>query len=422
MNTFQPLSDHSGHTPAPTPNALTAEPQTTAVLIALDATQLRAKRERLQIVPLHKVLADNSCSCGHPLCFHPGKHGAAGSVPEGDSYTTSQVCGRARLQIPCNIGISADGCVVLNVDAAYGGFDTFNAVFPRHCLPEIVGTWMVGTPGGGLHIWFRLPAETKLMSNFIFLGPGLSALSGPCVYGIVPPSIGLNQVLYTWESPPDVGIAPIPDGMIPTIVEADATETRGWHVRMTRDQIAARVHADFCARYFKVDYDAFATTWSAVAKYLEKQRIRPESFIHTIFSSWTPAGLQPEDLLSPEVLTTRHAYVRCYWPKHVDYFISNACTRLDWYMTRLSAKETRLRFAERSVSSWHNISPLLCAIIAFYGFPAGAHANKLKDYAAWALEELDRCDLLGEALKRRYCVHPEELRCRLARFIEVQAS
>lgn len=387
-------------------------------LCVLKDTQERVMGQKLTFVPLHRVLTDNTCSCGHPLCFHPGKHGAKNLFPKGKNYTTSKTCGSASLPMPFNLGVIADGCIILNIDKAYGGFDTFNATFPSDGHRGVPDTWTVGTPGGGLHLWFRLPPRSELKSSFIFLGPGLSVLSGPSVYGIVPPSIGLNQAPYTWESPPDVGIAPIPGGMLPTIVEADATEARGWHVRMTRDQIAARVHADFCARFFKVDYDVFESTWLAVAEFLEKARIRPESFVLWIRHSWMKEGLQPEDLLTPEVLAVRDASIGHVWPTIVEFFYDRAALLLSMYMRHHSLLNTRLYFAKVVP----DVSSLFCVVIALYGFPAGAFAEALKDKADIALDELNDCDLLGRELQRQYFVHPEELRCRLARFIEVQAS
>lgn len=404
------------------PKAPSEQPFYDPYLYGLEETQRRAARVGVQFVPLHTVLPDDTCSCGHPLCLHPGKHGCTDSKAPAPSFRKSWLCGRLPRPSPGNLGIPADGYLILNVDEAHGGFASLEQVFPQIANLGYPSTWIVGTPGGGLHFWFKLPPDCTLKSSLTFLGPGLSALSGAAVYGMVPPSRGLRGALYTWVSASDVNIAPAPDWMMPIILEADAREARGWHVRMTTKEIAARVHADYCRRHGKLDYDLFADVWEKVARFLEDACIRPESFIKSLFSARCRDGLIPEDLLSPEVLATRDSYVQCYWPKTMEHIYSVAERMLDRYGEGYTLAELRAKFATFSISTWFGMSYLPCAALALYGFPSGVHAKAVANFADIALMELDENDLLGRQLKKQWFVHPEELRCRLAPFVRKEAA
>ena len=93
-----------------------------------------------------------------------------------------------------NIGMATgplSGILVLDVDPEHGGAESLQA------LPARPITWVVDTPSGGCHDWYRYPAGVELGNTAGKLGPGLDT-RGDGGYVILPPSVGHNGRRYEW--------------------------------------------------------------------------------------------------------------------------------------------------------------------------------------------------------------------------------
>jgi hypothetical protein len=101
-----------------------------------------------------------------------------------------------------NVGVPTgrrSDLLVLDVDARGGGFESLATLERENgSLPE---TARARTGGGGVHVFFRYPAEETVRSSAGTLGPGLD-VRGEGGYVVVPPS--RTQSAYEWidRSPP----------------------------------------------------------------------------------------------------------------------------------------------------------------------------------------------------------------------------
>lgn len=110
-----------------------------------------------------------------------------------------------------NIGIATgDGLVVIDIDykpeEGKDGFETLRQWEQDH--GELPPTWMVLTGTGGVHYWYKTPANFK---NSVELLPGIDIRSRGG-YVVAPPSIHPNGNPYEWEAsgdPEEVEISPL---------------------------------------------------------------------------------------------------------------------------------------------------------------------------------------------------------------------
>lgn len=103
-----------------------------------------------------------------------------------------------------NIGMATgplSGVLVLDVDPEHGGNESLQALPPRPM------TWVVETPSGGWHYWYRYPSGVRLGNTAGKLGPGLDT-RGDGGYVVLPPSVGHNGRPYSWAFREDLADAP----------------------------------------------------------------------------------------------------------------------------------------------------------------------------------------------------------------------
>ena len=117
----------------------------------------------------------------------PKSHGFldASSDPEVVAAMTWEVDGA-----PCNIGVATgNGLVVLDVDCKNGknGFDSLTKIGLTKASLEQFGTFMVLTPSGGVHYYFK--SSQAVRSGTDVLGPNSGVdIRGEGGYAVVPPS------------------------------------------------------------------------------------------------------------------------------------------------------------------------------------------------------------------------------------------
>ncbi len=95
-----------------------------------------------------------------------------------------------------NVGVPTgqrSGLLVLDVDPRDGGLKSLNTLERENGpLPR---TARARTGGGGVHVFFRYPAEKEVRNSAGWLGPGLD-VRGEGGYVVVPPS--RTQEAYEW--------------------------------------------------------------------------------------------------------------------------------------------------------------------------------------------------------------------------------
>lgn len=101
-----------------------------------------------------------------------------------------------------NVGVPTggySGLLVLDVDVRGGGFERLAVLEREHGpLPK---TARARTGGGGVHVYFKYPAEERVRNSAGTLGPGLD-VRGEGGYVVVPPSRTDGSYAWTDRSPP----------------------------------------------------------------------------------------------------------------------------------------------------------------------------------------------------------------------------
>jgi len=113
-----------------------------------------------------------------------------------------------------NIGIatgSRSGFWALDIDPRHGGDKTLKALVGAH--EKLPVTVSVRTPSDGLHMWWRCPADGRVIRNSAGrIGPGIDA-RGEGGYVISPPSILRGGRCYCWIDG-STEILPAPDWLV----------------------------------------------------------------------------------------------------------------------------------------------------------------------------------------------------------------
>ena len=163
-----------------------------------------------RVIPLHAISQDQ-CTCGNADCDGPGKHPRIAEWVDKASTSARQITRWWGHWPGANVGIVTGGkskIAVLDIDPRNGGDDTLRDL--EQSYRPLPTTPMVLTGGGGLHVYFRLPAP--LGSCLLGSGVEFKAEGGHQV--VAPPSWHVSGRRYEWEvtcQPEDVPVAPLPD-------------------------------------------------------------------------------------------------------------------------------------------------------------------------------------------------------------------
>jgi DNA-binding CsgD family transcriptional regulator len=163
------------------------------------------------VFPVHTVLQSRDgpqCSCGRSDCSSVGKHPRTKHGCRDATADPDRIKAWWHEWPEANIGIQTgeeSGLVVLDVDPRHGGAESLARLEKVHgSMPE---TAEALTGGGGRHVLFRHPGE-KIPNAVGFL-PGLDVRADGA-YIVATPSVHASGRRYSWASPVDRALAPLP--------------------------------------------------------------------------------------------------------------------------------------------------------------------------------------------------------------------
>jgi hypothetical protein len=171
-----------------------------------------------KIFPLH-LIENGKCSCGKADCDSPGKHPIASAAPQGVYNATSDT---DKIQTwwtrypRANIGMAtgkASGFFVLDVDLPEGA-ESLASLEAQNCkLPDTVKQ---NTGSGGLHLFFKIPANDEIKNSTSKVGLNLD-IRGDGGYIVITPSRHVTGKSYAWQpghGPEEIEIAEAPQWLI----------------------------------------------------------------------------------------------------------------------------------------------------------------------------------------------------------------
>jgi hypothetical protein len=177
----------------------------------LRAALIYAKRFRVAVFPSHWVGPGGACSCRRPECESRGKHPLTRNGFKDATLDADVTRGWWSRWPDGNVSIATGtscGIIVLDVDPRHNGDLSLLELETRHGnLPE---TPCVLTGGGGLHLYFRMPAGIEIPSRSGVLGRGLD-IRADGGYVIAPPSLRASGAHYCWEVSARIDEVPVAD-------------------------------------------------------------------------------------------------------------------------------------------------------------------------------------------------------------------
>jgi hypothetical protein len=166
---------------------------------AILAAALTLALRGLRVFPLHYVI-EGQCSCGVAGCKSPGKHPAGHLVPNGCKDATTDPARITEWWQSCpsaNPGIAtglANGVFVIGPDGDQGLADLVALEQAHGPLPR---TPTARTGGGGLHMYFRWPAEGTVVNRRNHRGLAID-VRGEGGLVVAPPGRNTDGP-YRWE-------------------------------------------------------------------------------------------------------------------------------------------------------------------------------------------------------------------------------
>jgi putative DNA primase/helicase len=169
----------------------------------LGEAALAYARSGVPVFPVWGPTEEGGCACPDGLdCSRAAKHPVGAFVPNGlkNATTDPQTIRAWWGRYPdANIGMPTgrrSGILVVDVDLDKGGFESLAALIHRY--KEWPDTPTVRTGGGGLHFFFRYPADSEIRSDVgEKMGSGID-VRGERGYVLLPPSVHAKRRVYEW--------------------------------------------------------------------------------------------------------------------------------------------------------------------------------------------------------------------------------
>jgi putative DNA primase/helicase len=153
-----------------------------------------------QVVPIHTIEPDGSCSCGKPRCSSKAKHPRTerGHLEATTDKTTIRDWWRQWPDANVGVRVGEDsGIIVVDIDPRNGGDDALARIIEEKGA-AFTKTLTVSTGGGGQHYYYKYTGAPLAKAP---RGIDLKATG----FVVAPPSIHESGNVYKWQTPPRDG-------------------------------------------------------------------------------------------------------------------------------------------------------------------------------------------------------------------------
>lgn len=191
-----------------------------------------------KIFPCHSIV-DGRCSCSKGSeCKSPGKHPrTVNGVKEASSDPAvisrwANTWPGANWALACGL---ASNVVVIDLDPAHGGFDSFDEYESLRRSGPLPETLKVLTGGGGRHLFFSYPTMAGTIPNRVDWLPGVDVRSNGG-YVILPPGNHISGGSYSWVNK-QTTMVPLPQDVAEDIASSKSSipgAAQGLNLRDTK--------------------------------------------------------------------------------------------------------------------------------------------------------------------------------------------
>lgn len=164
---------------------------------------------RLKVFGLHGADANGNCLCGNPECDAAFKHPLISAWQHTPDWSDEQLeVMEMTGQFKTGFGVIVDGLLVIDIDPRNGGEDSYKKL----CIDTVTdykkeSAFVVATGGGGHHIYFKAPLDTRLKGKLDDY-PGIDFKYSGFVVGAGSMHKSGNPYKTEKGHPDDIGEAP----------------------------------------------------------------------------------------------------------------------------------------------------------------------------------------------------------------------
>ena len=295
-----------------------------------------------KLIPIH-VLVNGQCSCGQgQTCIDKGN---AGKHPATRDWNNPLSAIQTPLQVERQWGDNValqysmgllcgqpSKTWVLDIDPRNGGYDSLEQLESEiGVMPE---TLRARTGGGGMHLFFALPAGLILKKGPLHKDlPGID-VQAESAQIVLPPSVHRSGTRYTWETPVDTPLAFAPEPLINLIKGSRGSSGGG--------ASGAGVDLDKLMKEGVPDGERNNTMYKVACKYArqfgvdaDEKKMLVIGAVRTFNEEFVKPPLEVDELLT----LTRSA---------IDFISANPATKdidpavMDWLRTKVETDEKRI--------------------------------------------------------------------------------
>jgi hypothetical protein len=197
----------------------------------------------MALIPVHFVHPSGCCSCQHARktsCSNPGKHPRQKEWQTKGTTKASEIR-KWFLDWPMGnygvvTGAASGGLIVLDFDKKSGGMETLNQLCrdDETLKAAMLSTFRVRTPGGGVHVYFRMPPMTSFANaQAVLPGFDIRAEGGQAVGPGSKRPEGAYVVSGEW---PAEGLPELPPQIVQILKQAPPVDRRGIEEGQKKDR------------------------------------------------------------------------------------------------------------------------------------------------------------------------------------------
>lgn len=158
----------------------------------------------LKVLPCYEPFGP-ACTCGNPDCKNQGKHPRTVHGVKDATTDPGQIQKWWTEWPNANIGISAEGLIILDIDAKNGGFASFEKLETE--FGKLPDTWIADTGGGGQHLFFKRNGGACKNGAGLRQGIDIRTDGG---FVIAAPSRHASGKCYQWDASCSKKLAELP--------------------------------------------------------------------------------------------------------------------------------------------------------------------------------------------------------------------